>query len=286
MSFTRRRIDVTVNLGTGTFGLTGKRTVKLSGLRIAAVISKAGVPSFNTAQVRIYGAPLSLMNDIATPWEPMPVYRDNTILIEAGDDVSGVSQVFEGGIATAWVDLSAQPDGCIDLMCRTALLGSMQPVPPSSFSGATDVALILSVLAKQMGLQFENNGVAGKMLANPYLPGTAMSQALAAADAAGIEMAIDDRTILIWPRDGARGGPEAIISPETGLVGYPAYNGSGIMLRTLFNPALRFGAPFHVRSRIPSARGRWYAWSLTHNLRSETPGGAWFSEVQGKAAGL
>ena len=34
MSFTRKRIDVTISLGTGTFGETGANTVTLTGLRV------------------------------------------------------------------------------------------------------------------------------------------------------------------------------------------------------------------------------------------------------------
>jgi hypothetical protein len=69
-------------------------------------------------------------------------------------------------------------------------------------------------LAQQMGYTVENSGVSVQ-LSNPYLPSTARSQALAAADAAGIYVVFDDDNgvMALVPKNGARSGTAPVISP-------------------------------------------------------------------------
>ena len=98
-SFTQKAIDVTITLGTGSFGTSGSNTVKLSGLRVVCTIEKAGMPSFDRAEIRIYGMPQDLMNQLTVLNVPTLMARpNNTILIQAGDTVNGMSTVFNGDI--------------------------------------------------------------------------------------------------------------------------------------------------------------------------------------------
>ena len=43
-SWTQKQINITITLGTGTFGSTSKNTVKLSNLRVVATIERADSP--------------------------------------------------------------------------------------------------------------------------------------------------------------------------------------------------------------------------------------------------
>lgn len=285
-TFTQKQITLTIALGTGSFGETGKNTVTLSGLRASAIIEKFGAPTFNTATIRVYGVPLDIMNKISSLWLPMPLTRQNFITVTAGDAINGMPVVFQGDIWTAWSNLGNQPDASLDIFSRAALADSMKPVPPRSYTGPTDVAVIMAGLAEQMNLTFENNGVQGIILSNPYLPGTATQQALSAADAANINLAFDDVTLAIWPKTGSRGGTIPLISADAGMIGYPVYNGSGISVKTIYNPAIKFGSQIKVSSSITAASGIWNVWRLTHNLQAQTPGGLWQSEIDGKIANV
>jgi hypothetical protein len=129
-----------------------------------------------------------------------------------------------------------------------------------------------------MGLAFENSGVTGK-LSNPYFPGSARSQAQACARAAGISMIIDNGKLAIWPKNGSRNGAVPLISPQTGMIGYPSYTALGIMLKTLFNPSIGFGGKIKVQSELPAACGEWAVYSLDHDLEAMMPNGRWFSTV-------
>ncbi len=279
-SYIRRAINLTVQLGTGTFGDSGFNTVKLTGLRVAATIKKSGMPGFNTADIRVYGVQSSIMNQISTLGAPMMRTRTNTVTVDAGDAVSGTPTAFIGTIMNAWVDFGGMPDVCLVINAQAGAIEAMKPVPPSSFPGTPDAADILSGLATQMGYIFENNGVS-VILSNPYFAGTARDQAEECAKAADIYLYFDDANhkMAIWPRNGSRRGAIPLISPQTGMVGYPAYTGGGIALRTLYNPAILFGGKVQLQSSITGVNGTWIVYNLSHDLSSEMPGGPWFSDL-------
>lgn len=284
MSFVQRNIDVTVTLGEGSFGEAGPgNTVKLSGYRVSATIAKDGIPSMNLAQVRIYGMDLSLMNSLSRVGQVPTAVRKNVVSIAAGDAEAGMSIAFAGIITDAWSDFQAAPEVAFNITAQTGMLAAMKPAQASSYTGPTDVAVIMASLAKQMGYTFENNGVS-VILASPYLWGTARQQAMTAANAADIFVVFDDDNgiMAILPKSSARGTLVPIISPDTGMVGYPVYTGPGqIMVRTVYNPAVQFMGNIRIDSSIKPASGLWRVVKLSHQLESQYPGGEWFTEIIG-----
>lgn len=284
MSFVQRALDFTFQLGTGSFGGTGMNTVQVpSGLWATAQISKNGTPSMNRANIRIFGLSLTLMNQLSRIGVKPTAVRNNIVTVMAGDVGGTMSLAFAGGIQECWPDFSNPTEAVLNVSAFTGLLNNLKPVAPTSFSGSIDVTTIMSQLAQQMGYTFENNGVSVQ-LSNPYLPGTARAQALAAADAAGIYVVFDDDngTMAILPKTGARSGTAPTISPTGDMVGYPTYVGPGqIALATEYNPQLRFMGNVQVENSIVGgANGTWRITSLMHDL-STLPDGPWFSRMQG-----
>lgn len=277
-NFAKRRVDVTFTIGTGDLGEGTPSTVTLTGLRVSANIVKAGGASLGNGQLRIMGMTLSHMNQVSTLGLTVMVVRKNTVSVTAGDDVSGMALVFEGTIFEAWADFQGAPEVVFNVVASTGLYDAVKPVPPSSYSGGADVAVIMSNLAEQMNFVFENSGVSVQ-LSNPYFPGTAREQAERCAKAADINMIMDDKTLAIWPKGTARGTEKVSLSPETGMVGYPTYTSNGIAVTCLFNPSIRFGGKIEVKSSLTPACGEWVVQTLAHSLESETPGGAWFTSL-------
>jgi hypothetical protein len=282
-----RALDFKISLGKGSFGESGADTVDLKGHRATAVIAKNGTPSMNSAIIRIFGMTLSKMNQLSRIGTLPTAFRDNTVTVSAGTKGGNdMALVFAGGIQEAWADFQAAPEVGFNIVAHTGLLAQMKKAMPSSYPGNTDVAVIMGQLAKQMGYTFENNGVAVQ-LRDPYLPGTARVQAIAAADAAGVYLVFDDdkHVMAILPKDGSRGGSVPEISSETGMVGYPMYVGPGQLgLKTEYNPAIRFLGKILVKSSIEPANGEWVVNRLSHDLSSEEPSGPWFTNIQGNLA--
>jgi hypothetical protein len=281
MTFVKRRIDLQFQLGTGTFGDSGMNIVTVSGLRVHAHIVKAGAETLGECQLSIFGLLPTLMNQLSALAAYDMVVRQNTVIVKAGDDVNGLSTVFEGTISEGWADLNSAPDTRLQVIAFAGLYQKLKPVAPSSYPGAADAAVIMQNIANTMGLSFENNGVSVQ-LGSPYFPGTAWEQARSCAEAAGINWTIDKGTLAIWNNPGHRAGTAPLISPSTGMVGYPAYTGVGVGVKTLFNPLINPGGTAQVQSEIGNACGTWYVTDVSYDLQSETPGGAWFTEFNGR----
>lgn len=286
MSFVQRLIDATFTLGTGSFGSGGSNTVKLSGVRASAKVIKAGGRSMGTLDMSVYGMTPSDMNQLSTLGMIATTLRRNGVLVEAGDAVSGMGTVFVGTITNAYPDFQGAPDVAFRVEAHTGAIDALIPQPPTSVKGSADVATLLAGLAAQMGVSFENNGVTTQ-LSNPYFAGPARVQARAIVEAAGCEWnAVDNGILAIWNPGESRGGEVPLISPDTGLVGYPSYASNGIQFVTLFNPSIGFGQKVQVKSSLEQACGTWTVYGLDHDLETMTPNGQWFSTVQAAQVGL
>ncbi len=90
------------------------------------------------------------------------------------------------------------------------------------------------------GTCFENAGVTAK-LANPYFGGTLLTQAKAIARHAGFDMFIDKNTMAIVPPKKSRSGGAIVVSPETGMVGYPQFNQAQVIVTALYSPEYKIG---------------------------------------------
>lgn len=278
-SYVERALTFTIKLGKGSFGESGFDTVKLEGLRAHASILKNGPPSNSNATMEIYGMTPGQMNHISTLGSPVPMDRLNIITIEAGDATNGMAEVFTGKIQDAWQNLDSQPDTFMQINAFVTLVDNTKPTSPTSFQGSADVATMMAGIASKMQRNFENNGVTTK-LANPYFAGTAGEQAQALARAANIEMFDDGTKLTIWPKSGSRGGTIPLISPESGLIGYPKWSSYGMRFRTLFNPNITFGGKIKMKSGIEPANGDWIVSDgLSYDLSSQITNGPWFTDV-------
>ena len=292
MSFVRRKIELTFQLGKGAFGLDGSDTVVIGGVRVQCIVTSAVGPSLGNANLRIHGLNPSLLNQLSALNSTDIADRANRIIIKAGDDKVGMSTVFEGQVNLSQIDMSSTPDVALNVLAFAGQLEALRTSDPVSYPGSADAAVILANLAHKMGMTFENNGVSVQ-LATPYYPGSLLDQARQCADEAGIKMFIDHgepgkNTMAIWPRDGKRGEFIPLISPSTGLVGYPGYASGkmgGITVKCLFNPQLRLGGLARVESDLQVANGQWQMNEISHDLDSETPGGLWFTHFVGSAYG-
>lgn len=280
MTFAKRRIDLEFQIGQGSFGGEGINTLKLSGLRVICNITKIAGPGSATANLRIYGLSMSHLTQLSALNKAVMMVRRNKLIITAGTE-GNMGKVFEGQIALGQIDMSDPPDSALVVLGLAGLLEAAAPAPPSSYPKTADVAVIMKHLADQMGLEFENNLTKPIILSSPYFPGTLRDQAMRCADAAGINWLIDNGVLAIWDRYGSRGGQFPVISPKTGMIGYPAYSEMGISVVTIFNPFLKLGETVKVESSLKFANGKWIMFNLQHNLESEVPGGQWFTKFTG-----
>lgn len=285
MTFRTRLIDVSFQIPEDEFGEGLGNEVMYSGLRAEASINNVAGASLNSIQLRVYGMSEAVMSKLSTLGVNVITTRRNIVTVFAGDNVSGRSQVFQGTISRAWSDYRGAPDVSFNVEAYAGFYEQVKAVAVNSYSGSTDVATVIQSLASSMGFAFKNNGVTAK-LASPYLAGSAVTQIKDCAEHAGINYDISNGRVEIWPAGGKRDDQTVLLSPLTGLVGYPAFSSVGIDIQAEFNVDIAIGRSISVQSAIPQACGDdWHCQISRHELSSMSPGGPWFTYASLAKAG-
>lgn len=279
-TFTLKDLRFTFTLPNATFTGTNSNTLTVNGLRATASIKAAGFPAFPEAEFSVYGLlQADMISLTALAFQPDAMLRA-TVMVEASSG-GGWSVVFLGQIITAGPDYREAP--AVKLMITARALGyeSLAPADATSYTGPTDVALICANLVARMSRSFENNGVQ-LTLNSPYFSGTLAQQLRTVQQHANIDVYMDGDAIAICPKGKPRQTFAFVLSPTSGLVGYPVldYQRGYVLAKAIFNPGFRFGGPIIVQdSLVKNANGSWIIGVLSHNLESLMPGGAWFSEM-------
>lgn len=286
LSFANKKaIKTVITLGgTGTFASTSNNQITLQGFRSVIDIDKGGGQMAGTLRAAIYGVAQSDMNSITTlMWGPRQV-KPNTIEVYAIDGAQE-TLVFQGNIVQAWGNYQSQPDVFLQIQAQSGYFEQLIPAAPNSFKGTIDGAVLMGQIVKKMGFVFENNGV-NFPLSNPYLSNTLLEQVKSLARMMNCDLYIDNNVIAITPSTQPRNTAILEVSPQSGLNGYPTFDGVGVNFQMYFNPGLVFGGAINVVSSIPRASGKWVVASVSHKLESEKPGGVWLSTVRGNLSGL
>ena len=280
----KKQLRFVITLGTGKFGSSNNDTVTLQGFRAIAEIDKAGGMMMGTLKAKIYGVKQADMNSITTlQWKPQ-TWIPNTVEVFAIDGTAE-TLIFAGNIVNAWADYQGMPDVFLHIQAQAAFFNALKAIPPRSFKGPIDTPSVMAQIAADLGYTFENNGVTTQ-LTDLYLPNTGLEQAKDLARAAGCDLYLDDKVLAITPPNVPRKALIPVISPSSGLIGYPTFDGVGVNFQALFNPGVTFGGSIKLETDVQQAAGEWIVTSVAHRLESEKPGGAWFSTIRGNANGL
>lgn len=275
----KKELRFVISLLTGTFGSSNANQITLEGLRASVTIENGGGNMSGVLSAQIWGVSPSDMASITTlRWKisDMIVSQIEVYAIDGDRQTC----VFIGNIQNAWPDYSAMPDVSLTISAQIGIAAQLTPIPPTSYKGSVEVKTAMGKLAATMGFDFEPNNVAISMT-DVYLPNTGLAQARSLAKAAGIDLYLDRDVLAITPRNSPRGTLVPEVSRQSGLSRAPMFDLQGVHFDTLFNPAILFGGLFNLVTDVPQASGLWIAYSITHHLESEKPGGAWFSTVRG-----
>jgi Baseplate hub gp41 len=288
MAYSAKQITLEIQLGTGSFGESGTNTVTLQNLRVEAEllnVMRTGPVSSSAgrATVRVFGLTLNQINQL-TKAGTMIAAANNTLIVSAGD-ANGMQTVFSGTVWQAYPDFRMPNSGFVFLASGGYLI-QLKPAAPTSFSGPTDVATAMGTLAGQIGYRVENNSVSVQV-SSPYLKGTIGQQIASLAHQANVYHYLDQttQTLAIWPKNGARGGSVPVISPETGMIGYPAFQVAGVQVRTLFNPEIVPGIQVQIQSQLQAASGTFQVATVSHHIASQMPDGPWETDILAMAPG-
>jgi len=281
MSYTRRFIDVYFSGGQGgdvSFTARGKYA-----LRTSARILKAGGFNFGSLSLELRGLSLHHINQLSTFGRRIHPNYGYSVRVDAGDDINGMSTVFDGQIDQAWGDMKAMPDVPFHVVASAGGSAATMKATPTSFQGPTEVKTMLQQLAGKAKLGFQSYGVDQK-LADPYHWGSPWKQMKEIIDAAGINGFIDNKTLYAWGQNSAVDG-NLFISPQTGLRDYPAFTEYGVQVITEFRRAITYGSTMTIQSDITPACGDWNIIRIDYDLQANTPKGSWYAVLDGAKFG-
>lgn len=266
-SFTKKLVNVNFVLANGMF-VGGGNAKLVRGLRTHVHIRKPGSPEKNSVVIKIYGMLAEDINALSTAGVNPLAVQKNLVQVLAGDS-DGLTTLFQGEITGAWANYATPPDLDFEVHATDGHFHSIAPIAPTSLKGAIPASQILSNLASQMGYSYEPNDIGGTTLLNPYLHGTAVDQAHQVARMLNIELGLDSGVLFVGKLGSPRKtqGIVPIISPATGLIGYPIWSKALLEVHALLNPAFQIGGVVIVQdSAVKRANGTWRIHGLEHSL--------------------
>lgn len=278
-SFRRRKIRVQITLSKGRFKNKEGNSIVLDDFGVVVKIDKSGPPEFGKASIEIYGLSLAVMSQLST-LSMRPLFtRRNYVNVFAGDEFSGMSQVFAGSITSASADFNGAPEVKFKIEARIGYFGSVTAQGQGVINGAQPASSFIALQAKAAGLNFENQGV-NASIQNSVFTGSPIEQARQAANQIGAELIIDDEKMILIGNGKSIKGNVPVLSSTSGLLGYPVMTQNGIECKAIFNPNFRFAGLVEIKSMVPKVSGQWRIIKLSHSLAANLPGsGQWESSI-------
>lgn len=278
----KKVIRATITLVGDTFDESGSNVLIYEGLRTSVVMRFGGGAIMPSAEVTAYGLSLSAMHKLMRiRWQDLNSML-NRIRIEAGEQGQPLTHVFEGNITFAYIDTSNAPEIALRISSMAGILEAYRPATPLSLPGDTPVVQAIADICERMGYIFENNGVPESLvMQNVTLVDTDMNKIRKLCAAYQIDLYVEHGLIAIAPQGAPRTLRIPVLTPKTGLLGYPVPTIQGVDVRCLWDPMVRFGGIIRIADSImETTNGDWRAFGVTTTLESEIPGGAWFMDIQ------
>lgn len=275
------RVTLTLQDENVFFTAQGDNRLSSTGLAISTAITYGNGAISPTAQITIYGLPISTMNKLfRVQWNTMQSIL-NMVKIEVGEQGGQLSVAYEGNITFATTNMDASPTPSLVITSQMAVVEKMKATLPFTIpkDTPTDVADIIAFLAKDSGYQFENHGVT-HILTDTSLNGSNIDKIEKLAQMCNFDLYIEQRLIVICPKGADRPLKIPILSPDSGLIGYPSLDQRGLSFNCEYNNLVRFGGVTRIKdSLITVANADWRVYGLVANLESNIPQGKWEMNV-------
>ncbi|KMV67811.1 hypothetical protein WB66_10865 [bacteria symbiont BFo1 of Frankliniella occidentalis] len=273
MTYKKRTLKFQFTLKEGLFDDQGNDTLTIDNNKAEVEIGAYGGIAGTNMEARIFG--LSLNNMAALSYKGIQYNgsKQNLMKVWADD-----KPIFVGSITSCFADLNQMPDAPLIISAFSTGFDQSITAPPFSREGVASVAEIIQSIAAGIGYTVVNSGVSAKV-ENPYFTGDPISQIHQVAELAGINIDFRLGAIYIWPQSGNVDDTIPLISPATGLLGYPIFTRTGITFQCVYSDLILRGRKIQLETSLPNGSGVYTIQSATHHLSSWTEGGPWATIV-------
>lgn len=274
----RKRIVFEVALGKGDYG-NKNNTCFLQDRACKVSITKKGVPGRDSATISIWGlSEQTLASFIKQSYVPGES-QNNVINIMAGEEYGPLTLAFTGEIISAVANFSAVPDVRLDISAATGYYANAKKMADTSINGIVQVPMLMEQLTLEAGMVYNNDAFSAS-LKNPVLKGSPWQKIQQLALQSGADLFLENNIVTTTPKGKMRNQTPHLLSPETGMVGYPSFQDHALAVDSFFQPTLVLGGPILVQSSLPKACGLWRTTSIVHSLCAHNaPENAWHSHL-------
>lgn len=279
-SFTEKLIRLTFILASkgATFPGTQSNKLVIQGLRTAAKVTTVNRQS-TLAALSVWGMRMEDMNALTVAWSaPGSLTLNNSLIIEAGTK-DKFSEVFRGTLFEAQPNYEGAPEVTFDAQAMGGYFAAIEVHPDNSWKGSVTVLDMVKKIMEGTDFTVVDGGAKGT-LSNPKFTGSRWQQMQTACESTNTDWYVVGKDLVLCPFNKPKTEvPALILSPATGLIGYPRLERAGLVVRSLFDPALTCGTTIEVRNSIvPYANGKWFPQKVEHMLEANLPNGRWESE--------
>ncbi len=239
-------------------------------------ISCDGLPSLNSAVIRIYGLANDIMNKLSfikykgrnevSNYTINCYYRNNNSLI------------FSGDIINSYPDYSKVPDVSFYISAITNYRQIVNPTKPTSIKGEQNITNIVNTIAKDMNVNYTviNNGV-NISDANIYLEGSNIQKLIKLSQDYDFDIIINNNSIVITDYDNVINNKNDVVildcAKGDNVIGYIQLTQDGVQLEIYFEPRIQLGCQIRiVNSYNTIANGDYKVTRLQHILYSKIEG--------------
>jgi hypothetical protein len=249
-----------------------------NGFDISARGQKTANPLQNTCEVTISNLNRDTRNYLLTETSPFNSNRrPKRLIVEAGRDSFGTSRLFFGEITSA--SPSQPPDIGLTLKAQTGA-HSKGTVMARSGTARQSLRALAALVAGDLGVSL-NFQATDKQIANYSFSGAALRQVDALGAAGGVDVFVDDQTLVVKNRATSLAGRVRILDQATGMIGIPEVTEHGVKVVFLLDQTTVVGGALEIRSQLnPAVNGAYSIYGLDFDIASRREPFYWIADAR------
>lgn len=276
--YSKKELRYEFSLSNGAFDKNGNDKISIGNVKSSFRYGAYGNYGGIQAEIMIFGLSIDRLASLSGKGIGVYTNTPKDIIVNV---YSGENKIFSGGVYASYANMNAQPETALIMNAVAGL--ELKTSSSSAFSqpGSVPVESMLSAICNIFGFRLNANKLNGRIAQNPHYSGSPMDQVRDICLDNGLWYRIFDNVITVWPAGSTVDDIVPLVSPDSGLIGYPVFTQNGITFQTQFSTYLAQGRAAELRTSLPNANGRYLLTVVEHFLSSWTEGGSWHTVCQG-----
>ena len=273
MTYKKRNLKVEFKLEEGAFNKQGDNILTIDNIKASVSVGGYGGTTGTVLNAEVYGLRLETMGQLSFKGIQYERTLQNMMRVWANDEL-----IFTGSIGSCYIDLGRMPDAPLIIQATSTFYDQSVEATDFSAKGEVKVADIISAMAKKMGFTAVITSDVTEVESDPVYHGNLIQQLNECMRAHNLAWDYRNGAVFVWKPGGTIDKVIPFVSAETGLIGYPIFNGYGVSITTTFSSMLIRGRNLNLKTDLPNASGIYGINDVSYNLSSWQEGGPWYAQ--------